>query len=337
VRFHNGTTELLARVSLVNRELPPGESSFARLRLEGPAVLTRGDRFIFRQYSPAVTIGGGRVLDPAPARTPIRTATAAARFERLTSGEAEAAMAFVDERRAAGLSIEALMRRAGVTRGAGLSIARDLAAAGRVIVIGEELFSAPLVKSLEEQLVAAAEAHHRANPMSEGLPREEARERLFALASPAVFDAVLQRLAAAGRLAGRDRLALPGRGVSLTAEEARAQDALDRVFREAGLAPPDLAAAAAAAGVPGAVADRVSKLLVRRRTLVKLDTLLFHAEALDRLKREVSAMKGQGTAKVDVAAFKERYGVSRKYAIPLLEWLDRERVTRRVGDARVVL
>jgi selenocysteine-specific elongation factor len=337
VRFHNGTTELLARVSLVNRELPAGESSFARLRLERPAVLTRGDRFILRQYSPAFTIGGGRVLDPAPARTPIRTATASARFERLTSGEAEAAMAFVDERRAAGLSIDALMRRAGVTRGVGLAIARDLAAAGRVLVIGEEIFSAPLVRSLEDQLVAAADAHHRANPMSEGLAREEARERLFALASPALFDAVLQRLAAAGRLAGRDRLALPGRGVSLTAEEARAQDALDRVFREAGLAPPDLAAAAAAAGVSGAVADRVSKLLVRRKTLVKLDTLLFHAEALDRLKREVSAMKGKGTAKVDVAGFKERYGVSRKYAIPLLEWLDRERVTRRVGDARDII
>jgi selenocysteine-specific elongation factor len=125
--------------------------------------------------------------------------------------------------------------------------------------------------------------------------------------------------------------------VSLPPQEPRAQDALDRVFREAGLAPPDLAAAAAAAGVSGAVADRVSKLLVRRKTLVKLDTLLFHAEALDRLKRDVSAMKGKGTAKVDVAGFKERYGVSRKYAIPLLEWLDRERVTRRVGDARVVL
>ena len=82
----------------------------------------------------------------------------------------------------------------------------------------------------------------------------------------------------------------------------------------------------------------MSKLLLRQKTLVKLDTLLFHAEALERLKQDVRALKGQGSpAKVDVAGFKERYGISRKYAIPLLEWLDRERVTRRVGDARVVL
>jgi selenocysteine-specific elongation factor len=338
VRFHNGTTELLARVSLVNRELAPGESSHARLRLEGPAVLTRGDRFILRQYSPPITIGGGRVLDPIPARTAIRTATGAARFERLTSAEAEAVMAFIDERRGGGLSIEALSRRAGVTPAVASALAADLAAQGRAIRIGDELFSAPLLHSLEERLVAAVEAHHRANPMADGLPREEARERLFSLASPSLFEAVLQRLAEAKRIAGRDRLALPGRGVSLNPEEARAQDALERAFRAAGLAPPDVNGAAAAASIPTAVADRVAKLMIRQKTLVKVDTLLFHAEALERLKAEVAALKAQGSAaKVDVAAFKERYGISRKYAIPLLEWLDRERVTRRVGDARIVL
>ena len=90
--------------------------------------------------------------------------------------------------------------------------------------------------------------------------------------------------------------------------------------------------------MPSAVADRVAKLLLRQKTLVRVDSLIFHAAALDQLKQEVKALKTAGAqAKVDVASFKERYGVSRKYAIPLLEWLDRERVTRRVGDARVVL
>jgi len=338
VRFHNGTTELLARVSLVARELAPGESSHARLRLEAPAVLTRGDRFILRQYSPPITIGGGRVLDPVPARTPIRTATGAARFERLTSAEAEAVMAFVDERRGAGLSIQALSRRAGITPDAAAAIAAQLAEAGRLIRIGDELFNAALLRSLEDRLLAAIEAHHKANPMADGLPREEARERLFSLASQALFEAVLQRMAAANRMTGRDRLALPGRGVSLTPEEARAQEALSQAYRTAGLAPPDVAGAASAAGIPAAVADRVSKLMMRQKTLIKVDTLLFHADALDRLKQDVLALKGEGgAAKVDVAAFKDRYGISRKYAIPLLEWLDRERVTRRVGDARVIL
>jgi selenocysteine-specific elongation factor len=86
------------------------------------------------------------------------------------------------------------------------------------------------------------------------------------------------------------------------------------------------------------VAERVARLLVRQKTLVKLESLYFHAEALARLRTEIAAMKEkQAAPRVDVAAFKERFGLSRKYAIPLLEWLDRERVTRRVGEARVIL
>jgi selenocysteine-specific elongation factor len=319
-------------------ELRPGRRAYARVRLEGPAVLTRGDRFILRQYSPAVTIGGGRVLDPAPGRTPIRTAAGSARFARLNAGDADAVSAFVEERRGAGLAVDALARRAGITPAAASALASDLSRAGTMLIVGRELFSAPLVTALEHKLLAAVAEHHRTSPLSEGLPREEAREKIFGHASPALFADVLQRVEARGLLAGRDRLAQPGRGVSLTSEETRAQEGLDRVFREAGLAPPDVGAAAVAAGVPAAVADRVSKLLIRQKTLVKVEALLFHTAALDRLKADVKALKGPGApARVDVAGFKQRYGISRKYAIPLLEWLDRERVTRRVGDARVVL
>ena len=112
----------------------------------------------------------------------------------------------------------------------------------------------------------------------------------------------------------------------------------DRVFREAGLKPPEPATLASVAGVPVDVADRVLKLLQRQKVLVKVDALVFHDEALKRLKQEVGGLKTQGaSARLDVAAFKERFGVSRKFAIPLLEYLDRERVTRRVGDTRVII
>ncbi len=343
VRFHHGTAELLARVALAAEyqtpaaaqhgghtedgpiaELAPGARAFARIRLEAPAVLTRGDRFVLRQYSPPMTVGGGTVLDPLPARSPIRTSAARARFARLASSDGEAAMAFVEDARTAGLEAAALARRAGA------------APAGDVVTIGTAIFALRVVTEAEARVLAGVEAYHRAQPLAEGMPREEARERLVGAASPALFDEVVQRLIRAGKLTGRDRLALPGRGVSLSPEEARAQAGIERVYREAAFAPPDLASAAATAAVTAAVADRVAKLLVRQKTLVKIDTLLFHAETLERLKRDVAAMKGK-TATVDVAAFKERYGVSRKYAIPLLEWLDRERVTRRVGDARMIL
>jgi selenocysteine-specific elongation factor len=146
---------------------------------------------------------------------------------------------------------------------------------------------------------------------------------------------VLSRLADEGQVVVRDRLALAGHQVSLSAEESQARDAIERIFKEAGLTPPDSAAVQSVAHVSAAVMDRIAALLVRQKTLVKLDTLLFHADALSGLKADVRGL--QPNARVDVAAFKERYGITRKYAIPLLEYLDRERLTRRVGDSRVVL
>ena len=115
--------------------------------------------------------------------------------------------------------------------------------------------------------------------------------------------------------------------------------AIERAFREAGLTPPDAAAIARDADVSPAIADRMLKLLQRQKVLVRVDTLLFHDQALKQLKAEVAALKTAAgpTARIDVATFKERFGVTRKFAIPLLEYLDRERVTRRMGDARVIL
>jgi selenocysteine-specific elongation factor len=154
-----------------------------------------------------------------------------------------------------------------------------------------------------------------------------------------VVDRALCDLERAGKVVVRERVALATHKVSLSAEEERVREAIERAYRAGGLKPPEPAAIAAEAGVAPAVADRVLKLLQRQKVLVRIDTLLFHDEALKQLKAEVAAIKAKAgqTARIDVATFKERFGVSRKFAIPLLEYLDRERVTRRMGDARVIL
>jgi selenocysteine-specific elongation factor len=111
------------------------------------------------------------------------------------------------------------------------------------------------------------------------------------------------------------------------------------VLQAAGLTPPDAAALAAEAGASAAIVDRVLKLLLRQKVVARLDSLWFHDDALKRLKADVAALKASAgdAARIDVSTFKERFGVTRKFAIPLLEYLDRERITRRVGDARVLL
>ncbi len=348
VRFHQGTTELLGRIAVAAQrsdgtsivEVPPGGSAFVRIRLERPAVLTRGDRFIIRAYSPSITIGGGRVLDPHPPRAGIRTTTALGRFRRLDGGDDpdgvdNAVLTFVAERGRAGLASSALLSRVGLSvLAAGATIER-LEQQRLVVRVADLLVAPPVLKELSEQLLATLKVHHESQPLSEGLPREEARERIFGRASPHIFEHVLSTLAAERKIVARDRLALAGHQVSLSAEESQARDAIEHLFKQAGLAPPDPTAVQAAAHVPAAVVDRIAALLVRQKRLVKLDTLFFHADALAGLKADVRGMKGQ--ARVDVSAFKERYGITRKYAIPLLEYLDRERVTRRVGDSRIVL
>jgi len=365
VRFHQGTSEILGRVALAavlkgdrpgaetasplapGAEVPGGGHAYIRVRLESPAVLSRGDRFILRAYSPPVTIAGGLVLDPHPSRGAIRTRAARERFERFDPGDAggpeavdRAVAAMVTERAAAGLPTAALISRAGLEPEATGAVVDRLARAGTAVQAGDVLVSPSVLDALARDVLQRLGDHHRAEPLSEGMPREEVRERGFARAGEGVFDFVLAGLQQAGRVRGRERLALATHRVSLTPEEEQARQVTERTFRAAGLTPPDPRDVAQANGISGEVMDRVTKLLVRQKILARLDTVFFHQEALDGLKRDISGLgraAPDAQARIDVATFKERYGVSRKYAIPLLEYLDRERVTRRVGDARVVI
>jgi selenocysteine-specific elongation factor len=358
IRFHQGTAEIIGRVAVVgpvgpDRAVPaiaPGERAFVRLRLEAPAVVVRGDRYILRAYSPPLTIAGGLVLDPQPPRTGIRSAAALERAKRLAfdpsvddrhAAELRAAQVMLDDAGLAGLPVAALISRIGTEPGRVQAQTDALVAAAQAVHAGDVLVSAARFAALKDAIGKALTEHHRAQPLSAGVPREELRDQLAKRAHPAVFDTALAELAAAGAISVRDRIALATHRVSLSPEEERARAAIEQAYRDAGLKPPDAASMPLTIGVDAAVADRMVKLLQRQKVLVRVDVLLFHDEALKRLKSEVAALKtsaGAGaSARIDVATFKERFGVTRKFAIPLLEYLDRERVTRRIGETRVVL
>jgi selenocysteine-specific elongation factor len=354
LRLHQGTSELLGRISIAGGgAIEPGAKGYARIRLESPAVVTRGDRFILRSYSPPRTIGGGEVLDPLPPRIAIRSPAGLARFARLDpstrfarsgpsraeSDDDDAAGVFIEEAGAAGLPRRALTSRAGIAPASAAGCVDRLSRAGRVLDLGDVLVAPSVIGSLSDRVKTELAAHHAAQPLSDGIPREEMRGKLFRRAHAAVFDHVIERLAAEGIIAARDRLALASHRPSLSSEETAARDAVDKAYRDAALAPPDAAALAATLHLPPPVVDRMTKLLLRQKTLIRVDDLIFHSEALAGLRSGVRALKGAAgqPARIDVAAFKERYGISRKYAIPLLEYLDRERITRRVGDYRVVV
>jgi selenocysteine-specific elongation factor len=176
--------------------------------------------------------------------------------------------------------------------------------------------------------------------MEDGIPREEARVRACARAAPGVFERVIEDLVGQGRITATDRLGLAGRPSDAGGPETAARNAIASRFRDAGLRPPDQAALAGALGMAPAHVSNAVAWLVRQKTLVRVEGLVFHEAALRQLKQDVVSLKQTSPGSIvtlDVAAFKDRYGMTRKFAIPLLEYLDRERVTRRVGESRVVL
>lgn len=348
VRVHQGTAEVLARVAVAGAAglIAPETSADVRLRFEAPAVLARRDRVILRSYSPLMTIGGGVVLDPLPPRPGVRTARGVARMAALAmipdvAADREAALdVFVSSAGPAGVSVPSLAQRLGATRAEASGAVEGLAAAHKVVQGGDWVVaSAALERPIAVMLAGLAE-FHRAEPLAPGPSLEDARSRWFRAVPPPVVEAVVAALVVGGRIVATDTLALASHRVSLSPEDQATSEWLERRFREAALGPPDVALLAAEAHRPAAVVEKLLQLLLKSRQLVRVDGLVFHGEALVALKAEIRARKSaspDGRASVDVKTFKDTYRVSRKYAIPLLEYLDRERVTRRMGDVRIVL
>ena len=363
VRCHQGTTEVMARVALAtlveaddNRVpepepeppqggfltvLEPGADAYVRVRLERPVALTRGDRFVLRAYSPTVTIAGGAVLDPSPPRGRLRSGQGTVRLGRLgnRAEPREGVTVMVEEGGARGLARAVVSRRAGVAPADVAPLVESLVSDGRALPVGDLLVAPEYLRALREQLIASVAEFHAAHPLEPGLPREATRERFSHHTAPEVFDHVIGELVADETLVATDRLALGSHEIALSVEESNVRVQVERIFRDAALTPPETSGVAGTTGAAPDVVDRMLKLLLRDGTLVKVEALVFHAEALERLKSEVAGLKGPASTpvRIEVGGFKDRFRVSRKYAIPLLGYLDRERVTRRVGDVRVVL
>ena len=206
----------------------------------------------------------------------------------------------------------------------------------QVIRVGEVLLISAAWEGMKKQLVAALEEFHRRNPLVSGINKEELRVQ--SRAGNVVFQAILQQLVQERRIeVSGDLLRLPGRGVVMKDEEAESKKRIEDVFAAAALKVPALNEVLAGLKIDKVRAQKIVTLLLRDKVLAKVsDELVFHRSALEDLRKRVAAHKAK-SATIDVATFKELTGVSRKYAIPLLEYLDRERVTKRVGDARQIL
>lgn len=354
VRFHQGTAEVMARVALgatcsdsdsdddvacFPATLAPGSSAFVRLHLERAVPLTRNDRFVLRTYSPSITIAGGIVLDPSPPSGQLRSERGQRRLQQLNARDEDAIATIVADTEGQGVTPDQLIPRMGLTRSEVERIVEQLVEKKIVVRVTDRLVSSGNVCAAMEKLREAVKAFHEAHPLEPGIPREEARERLGPFAGGDLFLYALGVLVDRGQLIADRHLALATYKIRLSDEESTIKSQLSEVFSESGLMPPDVLQWAADKCVAEAVVDRMVTLLVRGGTLERVAALVFHRPALDQLKLDIVRLKEgrDHPVRLDVATFKERFGVTRKYAIPLLEYLDRSRVTRRIGRDRLIV
>jgi selenocysteine-specific elongation factor len=339
VRFHCGTSEIMARVLLLGRsELEPGGSGFGRFRLEAPLVGLPGDRFVIRSYSPIVTIGGGTLLDIAPLRMRRRAPALVARLTLLQEGAPEAVLEeHIRQTGTDGVRFGALTGRVPFGPRRVRDLLETLRVDGRVVVIDRDWFvHRDGLARIQDLAVAALEEFHRVNPLRAGMSREELRGRAGA-PDERVFAHLLTSLDTEGIVrAERDKVRLATHEVRLSSDQRRLVDNLEENFLSAGAAPPSPEEALTRAGLTGNEEHALFQLLVEERKLVRVkESLFFHAGALDKIQDKLVALLRE-RKEIGPGDIKDLLGISRKYAIPLLEYFDARRVTARVGERRVL-
>jgi selenocysteine-specific elongation factor len=338
--LHHGASEVRARLRLLDVSgLAPGESARAQLALSAPIAAAPGDRFVLRRLSPVETVGGGVVLDPLWPAVARRRPEDPARLDRLESGDLSARAAlWIEQAKEAGAGEEELAARAGVSASEIRSAVASAAPRGGVHVMKrspERYLAESALARLAAKAAAEIGAYLANGAASVGMPRSTLLARLLPGAEPRWAEAVESALAARGvfRIAGEEARP-PGRD-DLAAEDRQLSDRILAVYRERGLDPPSPVEVAERVRHRPKVVEGLVGYLAKRGDLVRLPGGFVVAR--DAVEDVTRRLRGSGKESLDVPEFKAMFGLTRRLAIPLLEHLDAEKVTRRVGDRRVVV
>ncbi len=337
IRFHHLASELLGTIRFVDGtegELKPGRSAFVQVRLESPVVAVAGDRFVIRRYSPAFTIGGGAILDahlpklsrntrPELLRT-LAEGTLAERVELMAKLEG-----------LHGLTIREVQARTGIRID---TLTKELKNLPRLVDSGDRRWiHVDTTTDFRRRTMEFLDRYFKENRMALNVPKGEFVQKLLPQDSdPALVNFLLQDLAREKiiNIEG-DAIDIPGRSKKLGGAEGELARLIESRFANAGLQPPPVSELINTISQKPKVIEGVVGFLVKQGTLVRLaDGVYVHHNALDAARQRIASRRGQT---IDVGQFKEFFGLSRKIAIPLLEYFDAVGVTKRVGDSRQVL
>jgi selenocysteine-specific elongation factor len=334
VHLHLGTAEVLARVVLLESDwLRAGDESLVQLHLESPVVAEKDDLFVIRSYSPVTTIGGGRVLDPAPRRHKRMKDDVLESLTVLEEGEVgDIVLHKLGE---AGIEGLADADVAGLAGASATELLDGLLSEGRLERLGGRTLTSSRYDELKSRTEELLLEFASASPLEWGMSAEELRTRLSKRLERGVLDAVLAALADDGKISRRSDLVRLGSGdVDLTDEQSRLEAEIETMLRTAGATPPTLDELKQELG--GKDFDPIIKLLAETGRVIKVtSTLLFHPDVITDMRKALADYFDGGETQLGVPQFKDMVGVTRKYAIPLLEYFDREGTTMRSGNVRL--
>jgi selenocysteine-specific elongation factor len=282
------------------------------------------------------------VLDPLARRPTVRDTSRVTFLETIERGDKTEILAAITERAVLGLTLEEIVARTGWTADEITATAKNLLTTGRVIAISAEplvLLAKKNFDDVQQKIVSRIEKFHKENPLIPGISREDLRSSLGRRVRPEAFRTALDSLLAQKKLDVQGEIVKrAGATIALDPEEARSKEQIEKAFASAGLAVPSVKEVLSKLPVEPKRAEKILQILLRDKVLVRVTPeLIFHRDALAQLRDRLSVFKKNKGERISVPVFKELTGITRKYAIPLLEYLDRERVTRRAGDERVIL
>jgi selenocysteine-specific elongation factor len=341
VHFHCGAAEITAEIILLEEPaLQPDQTTFAQLRLPSPFLLLPGDPFIIRRISPITTIGGGVVLDPFAPYHRSRDSHTLPLLKILEGADREAIAENLAALENQGLTISRLIARTGWSKKDAAAILATLLHQKQVIQIETDplrVAHAAKIAEYGRQIVDQLKQFHRAEPLLPGLSKEDLRGRVKA--HPKLFAAALAQLIEVGAVAvSGDLVHSAGHKIAATTDEARSLEKIEEIYKDAGLTSPTPDELFQKLPIDPRLGRRLFQILVTEGKIVKVtEALFFHKDAITRLRELIAKHRKTNGPHLKMGDFKTLAGVSRKYAVPLLEYLDRQGVTRRQGEERVIL
>jgi selenocysteine-specific elongation factor len=339
IHFHHGSRECLARLYFLDREkLAPGETALCQVRFTEPMVGVYGDRVVVRAFSPLRTVAGGRIVNPLGRKVKrfskdLEGLAALAQGQDRDLVEAQLAMAghqglsFAQLRIMTNLESKKLEQELQVLGGQQKALLFDKEE--RVYVSGQ------VADALSEQAAAYLADYHKREPLKQGVGRGALSAAWPRDIHPKLAHFLVERMLKRGDVvAEQEVVRLPGHKVSLASDQAGLRQTLLDAYQQGGLTPPNLKDVLGPLGLDFKEAAPVFRLLQEQGALVKVkEDMYFSAEAVERLKELIRGYFADNE-EMGPVEFKELTGLSRKYAIPLLEYLDKEKLTVRVGDKR---